>query len=379
MAFIGQKLNGQCIRSVRSGSAINAISMHILMGTKKLLDVTKSRIFLCNNNYEGGYKYRGIPASSPAGGNGNQPLPYAAFYGSSGMQRPGKLLPNEDWNFDLLELSEWFPKLIKNPDFIGQPDNQEFKEYYAEGPRLEYAKSYMRIKERDQVKYPFENINSISWTKYDPSIYDYDWLGNLMPGGWCFTNRNITEPLLGYDYYEDARKPSEPIPIINRNGRLIQEDWFPFCNRISVFSKKGVRLGWFDGITMMAFFNAAAVKNPMKPPLDRTLYPDLENKTPSLNPERQILNLEVWFYLTGIGIKSPRVATIRFWTYTKGISYLDSGSNDLPFNPYMFMNAQKDCDIYIKAKILKNSNNPNSLEEIGVKIPLSSLHFFIGA
>jgi len=379
MTFQAEVLNGQCLRNVRSGSTIQTLSVHTLFSTKMLPYIPKSRLFLCGNYYQGNYIPRGKPALSSAGNPGNQPLPYAPYYGSTGMTEEGLELPNKDWHFDLFDLQTLDPILIANPDFVGQPDNQEFQTYYAEGPRFEYLTSYKRIIQRDQVNKPFEGISSVTWTPNDSSIYDSDWLGNLMPGGWCLTNRGVTEPILGSQYYEDARKPTDPIPVINRSKRSIQEDWFPFCQRIGVYNSAGAKVGDFDGITTMMFFNLAAVKNPIKPPIDKTLFPDVDGNTPVLNPERQILSFEVWFYLTGVGIKSPRIATIRFWYYSKGITYLDQGAGSSPFSPYMFMNCYYDCDIYTKVNVLQNANNPQAIKTKTIKIPLSSLNFFIGA
>jgi hypothetical protein len=380
MTFTGEILNGDCLRSVRAGSTLDSVSLHILMSTKMLLNENNSRIFLCENYMQGNYIFRGRPAQSATGEPTNQPLPSAAYYGSTGTEDLGTSMPNPEWSFDLAELAAWNPIVVNNPDYIGQPDNQENATYLAEGPRFKYGTCYMRLKKRDQVLNPFAGLQSARWTSNDTTLYDYDWLGNLMPGGWCMTNRNVPEPILGQTYYEDARTPTQSIPVINKGKQSIQEDFLPFCDPLNVYNNAGTRIGSFDGIAFMCFFNLAAIKNPTKRPKDRTLLPDLENQIPLLDAERQILSFEVWVYLSGIGgIKSPRVATIRFWYYTKGVSFRDTGANDSPFSPYMFFNAGKDTSIKINLNLLDNLSNVEKLKTKVLKIPLSSLHFFIGA
>ena len=136
---------------------------------------------------------------------------------------------------------------------------------------------------------------------------------------------------------------------------------------------------------ILVFFNAAGVKDPINPPDDFTVEAAGVN-WPKLNPTRQILNLEVWFYLSGNGIKSPRVATARYWSYTRGLSYLDGGGlldKNNPFNPYLFFNAGSLTDeIQMQIRFALKTDpiaNPMALPHKKSKVVLSSAHFFIGA
>lgn len=376
MSFSAQKLNGSCFPSkVRSGVRTNSMSCHILNCTALLCSGSGSA---------GGCKTRGGPQYPPP-----ETFPFvnkgATFYGKN----ESFTFPRDDIYFDLSELESW--------DVIVNLAGQDF---YS--PRFANHSTYMRLLQRDQVHYPFEGIYDVEWTKADTTIYENDWLGNLMPGGWCYTSRGIPEPMLGSIYYEDSAKVENRPYILDKTKQSVRENWTPLCTPLNVYDKNGLMIGSFDGLCYSVFFNAAASKNPLRKriynqttqtfegdhpygvlPLDKTLT-YLDQDPPYLNPKREILSLEIWIYLSSSGgaLKSPRIATYRWWHYTKGISYLDGGNYDSPFNPYMFLNTEDIpgfVNIPITFNLLKNSNNQEKLETKISNIRMYDFKIFIGA
>jgi hypothetical protein len=94
------------------------------------------------------------------------------------------------------------------------------------------------------------------------------------------------------------------------------------------------------------------------------------------------LVLEVWIYLaknsSGKFLKSPRVAALRYWTYTRIV-----GETTFPWDPYLFFGAGASVGgsvaVPIKFPLLQNANNPEQLTEQVAYLSLSNLKFFIGA
>lgn len=372
MNFEGQKLRGDCLGSpVLAGVPLKSISCH-LMGN----------VNLCGEGQTSGTNYiRGKPEGPP-------PEVYplvnegATFYGKN---ESAFSFPNPDLYFDLAQLAVWCDAGI---------DKQRYPNHTT----------YQRLMRRNQKDYPFENLDNVIWTKADNTIYEDDWLGNLMPGGWCYTSRGVPEPMRGETYYEDARKNTDPLNVLDKSQSSVRENWTPFCTPLNVYDQTENLLGTFDGLSYILFFNLAAVKVPLQKwkydatvgdfvgeavsgvlPRDKTLSNLGDSPLPWLNPKRQILNIEAWFYLNSSApnaFKSPRFATCRWWHYAKGLAYLDAGILNSPFDPYMFLRTMivgQLLNVEMTFKLLQNANNPSNLLTTTKHLIFNDFQMFFGA
>jgi hypothetical protein len=356
--FVAEQLSGSCISSVVAGQAFPSISLHILYYTTETTAPVTNQTGLCDNKM--------ILKHDAAGKN-------AVLYGSNDHSPEGFDFPISGIKFDLLDVSKWDAKVIT-------PYSIPAYTVSFDGPRFREPNTYIRLTKRDQVANPFAGSDVVYWTDANDQTFGQDWLGNAIPGGWCFTNRGIPEPMLGTIYFEDAKKATDPPNEVDRSKTLINENWTPFCEALPVYNSNGSLIGSFDGLAWIAFFNTAVVKNPMEPPLDSTYIgpPPM----PKLDPKRQILNLEIWIYLTknssDPSMKSPKIASLRYWTYTRNY-----GTGNFPFDPYLFFGAGAavggGVTIPINFNLLQNANNPESLQTHQASLSLSNLKFFIGA
>jgi hypothetical protein len=278
--------------------------------------------------------------------------------------------------FDLANVSTWDP-VVTTP-YPGQPAYTVT--FY--GPRFKSPLTYIRLTKRDQTTSPFENLSAVNWVDATDATWGQDWLGNLMPGGWCYTNRGVLEPMNGTTYWEDARKSTDPLnPVDRTSATTIHQNWMPFCNAINVYDASGTSIGTFDGLAFMVFWNLAAVKDPRYPP-DDAVYQGAP-PIPKLSPFKQLLSFEVWIYMTANpttagAYKSPRIARVRYWTYTR-----PQGDGNSPFDPYLFFNATvgiaASLMIPVTFQLLDNANNPTHLASKMQYIALSGLKFAVGA
>lgn len=375
MNFRGEKLKGACLgNNVFSGIPLRSMSCH-LMGT----------VFLCTPGDESGGNFlRGRPQGPP---------PETNPYVNAGATYYGKNIgpftfPDTSLYFDLANLNFWDAEIYEDVRAQRYPNHT----------------TYQRLMRRDQVDEPFENLLSVDWTQADLDVYEDNWLGNLMPAGWCYTSRGVPEPMNGEIYYEDARKSTDPLNVLDKSQASVRENWTPFCTPLNVYNSSGSLLGAFDGLSYILFFNVGAVKVPLKKwhfdaelgdytgeavcgvlPRDKTLSRTDESPLPWLDPKRQILSIEAWFYLNSSAptvFKSPRFATCRWWHYTKGLGYLDNGPYTSPFNPYLFLQTMTVSGLIhvpITFPLLQNGNNPESLETVSKELYFHEFQMFFGA
>lgn len=348
-----------CYRQVTAGSAFPSVSMHVLIQSREATMPVDDQAAYCGNVM--------IPKYSTAADSMD-----AVSYGldNDGISISSSL------KFDLADVSAW-DQVIITP-YPGQPA-YTVKLY---GPRFKSPSTYIRLTKRNQVAAPFENLSSVNWVDATDTTWGQDWLGNLMPGGWCYVNRGMSEPMNGTTYWEDARKSSEPLNTIDRTSETtIHQNWMPFCTPITAYNSSESSLGTFDGLAFMIFWNLAAVKNPLAPP-DDAVYQGAP-PIPKLSPFKQLLSFEVWIYLTANpttagSFKSPRIARVRYWTYTR-----TQGDGNSPFDPYLFFNASvgptASLMIPITFQLLDNVNNPTHLSSKLQYIALSGLKFAVGA
>lgn len=356
--FTAQSLQGNCLNQVDAGSAFNAISCHLLYYTTITTGPVEQQSGLCGNAMILPHKTAGIEAIL-YGANDNSP-------GGYNFDQIGR--------FDLSQVSTWEPQAV-------QPYSIPEYTVSFEGPRYTNPSTYIRLIKRDQVSSPFENLEGVNWVDAAIQEYGQDWLGNFLPGGWCYSNRGVTEPMNGERYYEDARKTTEPVNRVDRMQTNIHSNWTPFCNPLPVYDSFGGLIGSYDGLAWMVFFNTAGLKNPNNPPPDYTYVGPLD-PPPKLDPLLQMLNLEVWIYLTANSpssiFKSPRIGAFRYWTYTRGTE-----DGNRPFTPYFFFNggaaAGGTLVIPINFPLLSNASNPALLASKQVNLVLSNFKIHIGA
>lgn len=382
MNFQGQKLRGICLDApIFSGTPLRSMSCHLLSTT-----------YLCTPEDEGGNSLlRGHPRN-PGFDIWPRVHDGAVYYGKRINQFT---FPNSSLRFDLSELNKWNALLYENID------HPEFNFYHQ---LYQNHTAYQRLMKRDQKNSPFLGLSNVSWTQADLNVYEDDWLGNLMPGGWCYASRGVSEPMLAEVYYEDGKKSNEPLNVLDKsNFPSVRENFLPFCKPLKVYNSVGSLIGAFDGLSFIIFFNLAAVKVPLKKwkydpalgdftgeaiggvrPKDNTLI-RLDDNLPWLDPKRQILSIEAWIYLNSSNpseFKSPRFATARWWHYTKGLAYLDSGPYTSPFNPYFFLSANtisQFITVPMTFKLLQNGNNPANIDNISKELKLKDFQLFLGA
>lgn len=352
-----------CFTKVLAGSAFPSVSMHVLIQSREATMPVDDQAAYCDNVM--------IPKYSTAA-DATDAIPYGT---DSGISIEPAL------KFDLADVSTWDQFMIT--PYPSQPAYTV--KFY--GPRFKSSSTYIRLTKRDQITHPFENLSNVNWVDATDNTWGQDWLGNLMPGGWCYVNRGVSEPMTGVSYWEDARKNSDPPNIIDRtSATTIHQNWMPFCTPITAYNLAGSALGTFDGLAFMVFWNLAAVKNPRNPP-DDAVYQGPILPVPPLSPYKQLLSFEVWIYLTANPttagtFKSPRIARVRYWTYTRTRGEGGTGGT-LPFDPYLFFNASvgptSSLMIPVTFQLLDNGNNPTHLTSKLQYIALSGLKFVVGA
>ena len=348
-----------CYRKVTAGSAFPSVSMHVLIQSRETTMPVTDQSGYCGNVM--------IPEYSTAADTMD-----AVVYGTNAST----ISILSTLKFDLANVSTWDP-VVTTP-YPGQPAYTVT--FY--GPRFKSPSTYIRLTKRNQVSSPFENLSAVNWLDATDATWGQDWLGNLMPGGWCYTNRGVLEPMNGTTYWEDARKSTDPLNTVDRtSATTIHQNWMPFCNAINVYDASGASIGTFDGLAFMVFWNLAAVKNPLNPP-DDAVYQGAP-PVPKLSPFKQLLSFEVWIYMTANpttagAYKSPRIARVRYWTYTR-----PRGDGNSPFDPYLFFNATvgiaASLMIPITFQLLDNANNPTHLATKTQYLALSGLKFAVGA
>lgn len=350
-----------CFIKVLAGNAMPSVSMHVLIQSRQTTEPVDNQSGYCDNVM--------IPRYSTAADT-LEAIPYGT---ESGISIVSSL------KFDLADIATWDPFTITPYPTIPA---YTVKFY---GPRFKSPSTYIRLTKRNQVTNPFQNLSNVDWVDASDDTWGQDWLGNLMPGGWCYSNRHVKEPMNGTTYWEDARKSTDPLNAVDRtSATTIHQNWMPFCAPITAYDSSGSSLGTFDGLAFMVFWNLAAVKDPRNPPddvIDRGPPP-----VKPLSPHKQLLSFEVWIYLTANPatagtFKSPRIARLRYWTYTRAQG--EEGIGNSPFVPYLFFNAftgpTASLMIPVTFQLLDNGNNPTHLTSKVQYIALSGLKFVVGA
>lgn len=301
---------------------------------------------------------------------------------------PLSVLPAE-YTFDLNELNA---KVGTHTLSVGNYGGVEYtRTYYG----FRYANPICAIplrKKYSQYKPYFANFSGVNWTDWRNSDNDVgigaeamgyvgeDPLGNIYNDGGARSTpmmytREVKEPFLGENFYEDTQTNIDKNSIGNRSRFL------PFCDPIKIYDITGKHIGWTDGMAFQVFIFRATVKNRFLP-----LYFYIKGENPQpryLDTHLQYFTIELWAYLSCYGIndnivKSPRIFTQRWWTYSRGEGQiLPNGLQAIkPCNPYYYLQCNLPQHRYLQFNLLQNDYN---IHKKNYYTPWSRTRLFIGA
>lgn len=334
----------------------------------------------------------GLPATYgiTAKGYGYTPTTLITRKSSSGMdvnEGPLSTLPPE-YFFDLQELNT---KVGSHTLSVGNYGGVEYTRTY-EGFR--YANPICAIplrKKYSQYKPYFKNFSGVNWTDWRNSDNDVgagaeamgyvgeDPLGNIYNDGGerstpMMYTREVKEPFLGEKFYEDTQTNIDKSWSKNRSRFL------PFCEPIKIYGSNQKHIGYTDGMAFQVFIFRATVKDRFLP-----LYTYIKGENPKpvyLDTHLQYFTIELWAYLScyginGNNIKSPRIFTQRWWTYSHREGAFYNGEQQIkPCNPYYYLQCFFPQDKYMQFNLLPNNYG---LSIKNYYTPWSMARLFIGA
>lgn len=315
--FTAYKLTGKCITDVLSGDPFGYMQAHISWGTRTVAQPITEQTPLCNNRWSknptfgGNTAYRYGPANNAADAKVVNTLP-------------------SDMYFKSAELA-----VMTDSKQMLYPPNP-FYTTTLSGPR--YARSHCTVPLR-KIKYGnslLDSADGVYWTDWvlDPKQPDIgtDWLGNLLPGTYCMAPTSYAaNPFKAEKYWEDSGT--------NFNLNEWSKTQFmgvPWCAPLNVYNSGGTKTGSILGTGFIVFFTPACVKNPRKPVNDPR---SLSDPPPKLPTEYQYWSIELWTYLICQGIKSPRIATQRWWYFSQ-TGPTPNADTRSPYTPYWFLRCQ---------------------------------------
>lgn len=251
-------------------------------------------------------------------------IPRGAFYGKTSAP---VVLRNPDASiyFDSNDLQKWRLRPVYPQRF-----------WYAQGPPVEYAHLAQEVRRRlKRTQSPnngnYQNRNGFYWTdaQLPHDGNGKDWLGALHPAGYMWCNKNVPEPFLAEQFYEDSGHT-----LVTRvNGNLVYPDYsqafIPFCDHMPVRNALGVILGYYVGYTCIHYVSSAfihmpvRIQDPCRPqkrfmPDDYYVDPRPDGSTIKVNPTNQLMQVETAWYIVGTdAVKSPRIGATRHWFYNK--------------------------------------------------------------
>lgn len=189
----------------------------------------------------------------------------------------------------------------------------------ASGPAVQQAHMATMVRRRLKRTASPNNSNYVNRLGFyftdasTPLSGQSDWMGFLHPAMYFWTNKNIGEPFLAVDYYEDSG--SNPVTTDTYNL-----DFLPFCNPVNAYSPSGTLLGQFVGYAFLFTFAAAYLKYPITDfkPTDYYISPT----PPQVTPTFQFFSIDCHLFMVGSpaspgSLKSPRLNSIRYWVYNK--------------------------------------------------------------
>ncbi len=312
--FRAYKLNGKCITEVTSGEPFNYMQAHISWGTQMVAAVLTEQTGTCNSRWSkkptfgGNTAYRYGPSNNSASTPVTNTLPADMYFRTA----------------DLTQFSN-SKQLLYPP--------QPFYTTTLSGPR--YSRSHCTVPLR-KIKYGnslLDSADAVYWTDWveDPDQTDIgtDWLGKLLPGTYCMAPTSYAaNPFKAEKYWEDSGTNFNPT-----EWAKTQFMYAPWCTPLNIYSSANVKTGSVLGTGFMVFFAPACVKNPRKPVNDPTSE---LNPPPKLDTALQYWSIELWTYLICSGVRSPRIATQRWWYFSQ-TGPTPNADTRSPHTPYWFL------------------------------------------
>jgi hypothetical protein len=235
---------------------------------------------------------------------------------------------------------------------------------YARGPSIKQGHSIttLRRRNRNQNK-NYQGKNSFYFTDSYNSLNGLnDWLGFLHPGDVVWTNKDINEPFMAVDFFEDCGQ----IPV---KTDIYNQVFIPFCTPLSSYDSLGNLLGIYSGYIFMFYFGKAFMKFPFNKFLPEDYYVPVPPR-PFVIPTQQFFTLDCHLFMVADpyytdSLKSPKLNSARIWHYNK-----DSVDWDI-CNQYMYcLGAIGDWSFNVKF------NHIEGTEET-INFGMNSLKFYI--
>lgn len=215
-------------------------------------------------------------------------------------------------DFQAADLAPWRSRKIIGPM---DPYNNR-----ASGPAVQQA--HMVTEVRRRLKRTATPNNNSYTNRYNFDFTDAstplsnqpDPIGFLHPAMYFWTNKNVPEPFLAVNYFEDSGATPPTSDIYNQN-------FIPFCDPLNTYSDTGTLLGQYIGYTAMFYFGIAYIKYPIPGFLPEDYYSPLPVK-PKVQPTYQFFTLDCHVFMTaspasGQTLKSPKINSSRYWVYNR--------------------------------------------------------------
>jgi len=231
----------------------------------------------------------------------------------------GRTSNNQTLNYyyNPADLAPWRSRKIFGPS---DPYNK-----YTSGPAVYQGHMVTEVRRRLRGASPNNALYSGRYSYYftDSTTTingENDWLRFMHPAGFFWTNKNVAEPFLSVNNYEQSG--SNPVVVDNYNQYLI-----PFCNPLNVYNSSGTLIGQFIGYTMIYYFGFAYVRQPFGDNRPEDYYINPQPSPPiRVTTENQFISLDCHLFLVGAPayagseIRSPRLNSTRYWFYNKPTS-----------------------------------------------------------
>lgn len=214
--------------------------------------------------------------------------------------------------FNAGDLAPWRERKIIGPM---DPYNNR-----ASGPAVHQAHMVTEVRRRLKRSASPNNNNYSGRYSFDftdaaaPLSNQPDWMGFLHPAMYFWTNKDVPEPFLAVDYYEDSGASPAKTDSYNQN-------FIPFCSPVNTYTSGGMLLGQYIGYTMMFYFGMAFIKYPI-PGFKPEDYYSTSPTPPEVTPTFQFFSIDCHLFMVGNAasgqtLKSPKIGSSRYWIYNK--------------------------------------------------------------
>lgn len=311
----GYLLSGDCaVEPTRHCSPFKEFCIHLLGGSPALSTYPDSGLFGCN-------AYLSNPGTQLLD---NPKIPDAlSRHPVYGRTTAAVTLPTY---FQSADLAPWRSRKI-----MGAMDPYNNR---ASGPAVQEAHMVTMVRrrlKRSTIPHNDSYANRYGFYFTDAATAysnQQDWMGFLHPGMYFWTNKDMPEPFLAVDYYEDSG--STP-PISDSYC----QDFIPFCSPVNTYSSGGTLLGQYVGYSAIYYFGMGFLKYPIPGFKPEDYYSPLPIK-PEITPTFQLFTVDAHLFLvaapaSGQTLKSPKIGSARHWVYNKDGTTWDVGDQ------YMYM------------------------------------------